>query len=385
MFRLRTVRFPRSNEGPVGIIGGGNSAHALAAYLAQRGYAPHMFVRSPHKVATLAKAKLLRATGAIDGLFAIPMVTGSIEELAAACPTIFVCTVATAYRDVARQLAPYLTAAHEVIVFSSKLFGSLELARAFDEYGGAEPGLIAETDALFAARLQRDGSVHVRGIKKWNLAATPRPEDMQRGVELVQRFFPQVERATNLVQRGLTDFGALVHPLTVIVNASRVDRGESFLFYVDGFTPRTAALVEALEAEFQAIAAAYGSSLISARNLLDRYYGCDASGTLLNAMRTVPNYQTSVSPTELDHRYLREDVSCTLLPAHQLARKAMLEVPVLDSVVALARVLLGTEAFASARTLTSLGWDALSASEIREQLHPPAPRAREGQRYELVS
>ena len=62
MIRLRTVRFSRSNEGPVGIIGGGNSAHALAAYLAQRGYAPHLFVRAPHKVPELARAKLLRAT-----------------------------------------------------------------------------------------------------------------------------------------------------------------------------------------------------------------------------------------------------------------------------------------------------------------------------------
>ncbi|HSI03183.1 MAG TPA: NAD/NADP octopine/nopaline dehydrogenase family protein, partial [Myxococcota bacterium] len=265
MIRLRTVRFPRSNEGPVGIVGGGNSAHALAAYLAQRGYAPHLFVRTPRKIAAVATTKLLRATGAIDGLFAVPMVTSSMEELLSICPTVFVCTVATAYRDVARQMAPYLTSAHEIIVFSSKLFGSLELARAIDAHGGAQPDLIAETDALFAARLQDDGSVHVRGIKKWNLAATPAAEDMERGVALLQRFFPQVERAANLVQRGLTDFGALVHPLTVLVNANRVDRGESFLFYMDGFTPRTAALIEALEAEFRSIAGAYGSSLISAR------------------------------------------------------------------------------------------------------------------------
>ncbi len=387
MIRLRTVRFSRSNEGAVGIIGGGNSAHALAAYLAQRGYAPHLFVRAPEKVPELARAKLLRATGAIEGLFAVPMVTGSMEELLAACSTVFICTVATAYRDVARQMAPYLTDTHEVVVFSSKLFGSLQLSRAIDAHHGVQPDLIAETDALFAARLQSDGSVHVRGIKKWNLAATPAPQDMQRGVELVQRFFPQVERAASLVQRGLTDFGALVHPLTVLVNANRVDRGESFLFYMDGFTPRTAALIETLESEFRGIAAAYGSSLISARELLDRYYGCDTSGTLLHAMRTVPNYQTSIAPTQLDHRYLREDVTCTLLPAHQLAKKAKVDVPVLDSIVALARVLLGSALFTDCRDLASLGLADLSAAEISERLQMPGPRSREQEspRYELVS
>lgn len=384
MIRLRTASLPRSPEGSVGIVGGGNSAHALAAYLAKHGSVPHIYARNPAKLADLAQSHRLRATGVVDGLFAVARVTGSPAELLADCKTVFICTVATAYTDVARQLAPHITPEHELIVFSSKLFGSVEVASALERLGSTRPSIIVETDALIAARLQPDGSITMRGIKGWNLAATPNPADMERGTALVQRFFPQVEQAVNLVHRGLTDFGALVHPLTVLANVNRVDRGESFLFYVDGFTPRTAALLEALESELAAIARAFGASLIPARELLDRYYGCHTNGTLLDAMRSVPNYRTSVAPPQLDHRYLQEDVSCTLVPARELARKAGLETPMLDAVVSMAGVLLGPEVLRDARTLARLSLGDLDADELRDRFNGRQKPAR-ATRYELVS
>lgn len=108
------------------------------------------------------------------------------------------------------------------------------------------------------------------------------------------------------------------------------------MFYCEGFTDRTIVLMETLEKEFQSVAKAYNTKLLPAKEWLKNYYGCDDS-SLLKAMCTVPNYQTSQAPNKLNHRYLKEDVSCTLVPMHYLAKLAGIETPVADSVVTFAQ------------------------------------------------
>ena len=139
------------------------------------------------------------------------------------------------------------------------------------------------------------------------------------------------------------------------------------MFYCEGFTDRTIVLMETLEKEFQSVAKAYNTKLLPAKEWLKNYYGCDDS-SLLKAMCTVPNYQTSQAPNKLNHRYLKEDVSCTLVPMHYLAKLAGIETPVADSVVTFAQVLTGEDFFNQGRTLKRLGWDNLTYEEIKERI-----------------
>jgi len=50
----------------------------------------------------------------------------------------------------------------------------------------------------------------------------------------MRRFFPGLEEAENIVQRGLTDFALFAHPSTMIANMTNVDRNTGFLFYYEG-------------------------------------------------------------------------------------------------------------------------------------------------------
>lgn len=347
-----------------GIVGAGNSAHALASYLVQQGHDVHIYARNPDKVSHLKNEGAVRATGRVEGTFPLCSVGSQPREFVEACPTIFVCTTTMDYPDVVAQLGPYLTSGQEVILFSSKFGGSLLVEQQL--LGMRRLGVkVVETDALFACRLQPDGSVWVRGMKGWTLFSSPRRSQTESNKEIVGRFFPNLEPADNLVQRGLTDFGALTHALTVLININNIDRKNSFLFYHEGFTERTVALLERMEKEFQAVAQAYDTSTLPASQILNRYYGCETS-SLLEAMRTVPNYRFSVSPESLHTRYLHEDVPCTLVPVSQLARLAEVPVPVTDSVIAMASVISGEEFMETGRTLERLGWGDFGAGEIRQ-------------------
>lgn len=356
---------------PVAIVGSGNSGLALSSYLAQQGYPVHLLARSFDKVSSLAENMSVKSIGKVEGEFDLASVTTSPAESVAKSRTIFIATVTTVYPDIARMLAPHLKDDQEIVLFSSKFAGSVEFANVLaqcDVDCQKRNISVIETDALFACRIQEDGSVWIRGFKDWTLFSAPTLSQTISGRKIIQRFFPRLEQADNIIQRGLTDFGAVAHTITMLANMNKVDRGEPFLFYHEGFTERTIKLMEKLESEFRAVAEAYGTTLIPMPELLNRYYGCDTS-SLYNALRTVPNYRHSQAPMELHHRYIIEDVSCSHVPIQGLAQKAGLSTPVLDSVICFAETLLDIDFEGGGRNLSKLGWADLTRDEIVVQIH----------------
>ena len=348
----------------IGIVGAGNSAHALAAYLSNLGHRITIYARNQQKVASLAATRTITAAGKVSGTFPLAVVTNDPKTLCEESSVIFLATVTTAYSDVMRQLTPHLRPGQAIVAFSSKLCGSLELAQYLKEANVHDVHTM-ETDALFACRLREDGAIWIRGIKNWNLFSSPTHTETMEFGTLLTNFFPGLEPAKNILQRGLTDFGAVAHAVITLANISRIDRQDDFLFYYEGLSERTVVLLEAMEKEFHKVANAYDTSLVPLPQLLDRYYGCETT-SLYQAMTTVPNYRHSLAPKTLQHRYLEEDVSCTLLPLQQLAIKANVATPMVDAVITLASILSGKDLRASGRSLKRLGWEHMSRKEIMQ-------------------
>lgn len=356
---------------PVAIVGSGNSGLALSSYLAQQGYPVHLLARSLDKISSLADNMKVKSIGKVEGEFDLAAVTTNAKESVARSKTIFITTVTTVYAEIASMLAPHLQDGQEIVLFSSKFAGSVEFSNVLKECGvdcKKRKINVIETDALFACRIQEDNSIWIRGFKDWTLFSSPTRSQTELGRKIIQRFFPRLEQADNIIQRGLTDFGAVAHTITMLANMNSVDRAEPFLFYHEGFTKRTIKLMEKLESEFRAVAEAYGTTLIPMPELLNRYYGCDTS-SLYDALRTVPNYRHSQAPMELNHRYIIEDVSCSHVPIQGLARKASLSTPVLDSVICFAETLLDIDFASDGRNLSKLGWQDMTRDEIIVQIH----------------
>lgn len=307
----------------VGVVGFSHSARALACHLASQGHEVHLLVRRPERFAWMQEPLMLRATGRLEGSFRVASITDRADAFASRVGTLFLATITTTYAEIAARLAPHLRGGHAVVALSSKLCGSVLLERALRHHGVHHVPVL-ETDAIFACRIQPDESVWVR---------------------------------------GLTDFGALAHPVTMVANMNAVDRGDRFRFDYEGVTDRTVAVLEGVEREFHRAARAYGGDTLPMTNLLDRYYGCDVT-SLRAAMRSVPNYRESWAPQPLDHRYLHEDVRCTLVPLQALARKARVPVPLVDSITHMACALTGEDFVHHGRTLEALGWERMSHREI---------------------
>jgi opine dehydrogenase len=348
------------DNGGTGVVGTGNIAQALAAHLSSSGHEVRIYGRRPEVLAHVREAGYLRTGGMLDGTHPIAEVTGDPARLAETSSLIFVATVTTAYRDIAATLAPVLRPGHVVVVFSSKLFGSVEFANALRANGAPDGVDVLETDSIMAARVVADHTV-MMARKRWNLLSSPDRTAVERHLPALAKAFPGLEAATNLVHRGVSDFGALAHVVISYANLGSIDRAEPVLFYEQGLSERTVCLLERMEAEFRAVARAYDADLLPMPEILDRYYGCDTS-SLVAAMRSVFVYKGVPAPVSVDERLLHEDVINTLVPLEGLAEKAGVATPMVNAMVTLASTIGGEEYRETGRTLARLGLAELSAA-----------------------
>ncbi len=347
-----------------GIIGSGNSARALAAYLSSQGHSVNLLARSNQKLEFLGSELELKSEGKINGCFKIEGAGCDFSRFSLASEYLFIATITTAYQEIALKLGPYIDPKkHKVILFSSKLGGSLVFAEALRQAGFELPAII-ETDALFASRIKEtENSVWIRGIKAWTLFSSTTHSQTIKNASELKKFFPDLSPARNIIERGLTDFGAVAHAGIAIANMNLISRKTPFYFYYDGMTEETIKVLEAVECEFARLAYAYGSELISMKDLLNRYYGCDTS-SLYAAMTSVPNYRHSMGPDSLQHRFLHEDICSTLVPASSLAKLAGIETPVINGLISIASALTGKDLRSEGRSLALLGLGGMSYKEV---------------------
>jgi opine dehydrogenase len=173
---------------------------------------------------------------------------------------------------------------------------------------------------------------------------------------------------------------ALLHVVNCIGNVGRIESGGTFKFYAEGVTPAVVNLYQALDAERLAIAAAFGVSIPSLPEWLDRAYGVREASLLTTFQRLTFDlhapYQNTPSPAALDHKYVSEDVPTGVMPMRALGAAAGVATPVMDAVIRLISVMAGQDFAAAARTIDRLGLADKSVAQIQHILQHGFPERR---------
>jgi opine dehydrogenase len=175
---------------------------------------------------------------------------------------------------------------------------------------------------------------------------------------------PMLVPARSVLDTGLGNVGAILHPVITLLSAERITRGESFDFYTEGVTRRVAEMLATADAERLAIARAYRVATPSLQAWIATTYGHHAQ-TVLESVGGNPAYVGIKAPATLEHRYLLEDVPTGLIPLIALGKAAGLALPTLSALAERARVALGCVRWQRPRTLSSLGLAGLTPGGIR--------------------
>jgi opine dehydrogenase len=351
----------------VAVLGASHGGLALAGYLAQQGHAVALWNRSPERVAAVAQKRGidLASPGSVADHVPIALATSSLAAAFAGVRVVFVAVPACAHADIARQCAAHLRDGQTLLLLPGRTGGALEFRRVLRDAGCRARILLGEANTFpFAARCVEPGSAVIYGTKTEVLSAALPANQTPQLLAACRPFLPMLRPARSALHTGLANLGAILHPVITLLNADRIERGESFDFYREGVTSAVADVLAAADAERLRIARAYAVPTCSLRDWIARAYDYHAE-TIHAAITGNPAYVGIKAPATLVHRYLLEDVPTGLIPLLELGKAARLNLPVLTALVDQSRILLGKHRWHRQRTLDKLGLDGLSAQSIR--------------------
>jgi len=226
-------------------------------------------------------------------------------------------------------------------------------------------GAVKWTTSLVAERLECSGDAVIVEAGG-SLVAVTRFLGKQLGrIDNVRDVWPAVEKAESVFQTTLQNGNPVIHPAVTLLNAALLERtGGDFLFYEEGVTESVGRLIEAVDRERVAIARALGVTILSEPALGVRH-GYMLEENYSTGYSTAPGFLGIAAQSQLDHRYLTEDVGYSLTFLSDLATRLSVPTPVMDAVITIASVVLARDFRAEAvRTVTTLGLDGLSPQQL---------------------
>jgi opine dehydrogenase len=353
----------------VAVLGAGNGGVASAFDFAQHGHEVSLYATPEFgtNVVAVDAAGGITASGDLEGFAPIRYSGHDAGEAMDGAELVVLVGPAYSTEAHAAVAGHHLTEGMAVLVCPGSCAGAIAFKRSAGLELDDDRFIVGETSTLpYAVRVTDPGVINVflKLTTDVYLAGLPR-NGTDRLYELVKDVWPAVEKAESVFQTTLQNGNPVIHPAVTLLNAGLLERtGGNFLFYEDGVTEGVGRLIEAVDNERLAIAGALGVTVLSEPEIGIRQ-GYMLEHNYSTGYSTAPGFLGIKAQSELDHRYLTEDVGYSLVFMADLAARLGVATPVIDSVIAIASVVLARDfRGAGVRTLKTLGLDGLSPEEL---------------------
>ncbi|HEY89452.1 MAG TPA: NADP transhydrogenase subunit alpha [Thermoflexia bacterium] len=349
------------------VIGAGHGGKAMSAEMAARGFPVTLYNR------TFEHIEVIKLCGGIELLTEesrqvfgpLQRVTADMEEALSDAELIMVVIPSSGHRSVALTAAPHLRDGQTVVLNPGRTGGALEFIQGLREGGCSSYPTICEAETfLFASRSIGPAEARIFRTKySVPVAALPATRT-EEALALLQRVYPQFIPAANILHTSLNNMGAIFHPALTLLNAGRIESTQgNFEFYMEGVTPSTAKILEALDRERVTVASALGIRAQTAQEWLYRAYAAEGDN-LHAAMHANPGYKGIKAPNRLQHRYLFEEIPCSLVPIVAIGKQYGVDAPTMRALIHLANIIHGADYWRRGRTLERLGIKGMSVQEL---------------------
>jgi opine dehydrogenase len=315
----------------VAVLGAGAGGAAAAAELVLRGHEVHWWNRRAETLDPFKQTGGIAYEGVLgDGLARPALISDDLAVALQDADVAVICLPSLAHPEVARALAT-IDALPPIVLNPGQTGGALHFRAVFRREGASLPPLAELSTLTYVARKPSPGRVRISGVAKrvW-VASLAGGEE---AVAWARRLWPAAQAARDVLATALSNVNLVLHPPGAVLAAAWVEAtGGNFRFYVDAMTPGTARVVEALDLERRAVAAAYDHRLPSLVEEMAAIGTADAEaaekGDVAAAIASGEANRNIRAPDSLRHRYYREDFGYGLLPFVELARIADVETPI---------------------------------------------------------
>ena len=348
------------------VIGAGMGGKGLVGQLGAEGFRLRLHDISEDMISAMRVSGGLHISGRSCDFVPLELVTSDLGAALDGAKVILVSTYGTVHAELATQMAPHLREGQIIVLFQGNFAGAHLFRRALEQAGAKANILVAEMDAYpYSLAIHAPDRVEMLKVKaKWQIVASP-VEQTAQVLQEIGWAFPGARAAASVLNTGFTEMGGMFHSAAMVTNVGRVEDANSYNFYATNMVPSVCKLLEKMDAERVAVAAAYSVTIPNVRTWLRETFGIDKP-TLHEALQqmAVTRYRTAPAPKSLTHRYLVQDVGCILVPISELGRVAGVPTPATDTVIAMADLLTDREFRKEGRNLKSLGWAGKTVAEI---------------------
>jgi len=354
----------------IAVLGGGNGGFATAADLALAGHIVRLWSRSAQALGPLADDPTITlAAEGRRGKTRLARATTELKEAVVGADVVIVSLPATSHDDLAKRLAPHVTA-RQIILLTPGTLGSYALARELGRAGATLPYAFAETGTLPYLTRKTGPAAVSAPVRAANLPLGVFPASRSEGtVARLTELFPDVRPCVDALDAALTNAGPVIHPPLVLLNAGAIDGGR-FDIHAAGTTPSVRRLIDAVDAERLVTRKGWGypaphyeaATLYDEARAAEGLYGAGAKAKLVAS-------GLWGETLTFDHRYVTEDVALGLALFESAGRAAGVDTPAISGLLLIFQALLGRELSARGRALERLGLGDFSRREIRAFLH----------------
>lgn len=371
-----------SDPARVAILGAGNGGCAAAADLGHRGFDVRLFNRTRATLDPIIERGGIEMTGALgDAYVSLEVVTDDIDTALSGAEIVMLCVPTSAHPYYAESLAERLTPDQIVFLNPGHMGGGLYMAHEIHRRTGRTEVRICESTTLsYGCRMKSPILVNIMFTLR-NLAFAAFPGKYQDELHSsVKRLYPELVQASNVLETGFLCINSVEHPPQAICNAGWLEFTQGdYYFYREGTTPSVGRVIDALDRERLAVAAAIG---VPTRPFVDYFYESGYTseraasiGTAHAALQDSEPNRWIKGPKSLDHRYLHEDVGRGLVPWAQMGASVGVPTPVMDAMITFASSINAIDYRVEGMTLDRIGLSDLEPSAYDAFLMEGIPEA----------
>ncbi|QQM30909.1 NAD/NADP octopine/nopaline dehydrogenase family protein [Martelella lutilitoris] len=346
----------------IAILGAGNNAYGLAAFIADAGHAPVLWSPSGSNAVELARGTALMATGAVE--FEGPVgVAASCADAVGNADLVMIAMPVNGHRSAIDAMTDHLKPGTPVIISSHSSFAALYLARALKEAGKTLP-IIAWGTTLLTARKNGDSAVVVNTVRQKVDMATVPFNAMDEGHALCTELFgDRFVRRDGLMAIALSNLNPQNHLGIALMNLTRMEKGETW-GQGENITPAVGRFIEALDAERLAIAEKFGLQVKTVREHFSLSFHVPLASVSEMNQEMHAQGRGGFGPSTIESRYILEDVPFGLVATSALGRLVGVPATLHEAGTAIFSAAYGHDLAADNDLLPALGFASLDRQEL---------------------
>jgi opine dehydrogenase len=356
----------------VAVLGAGHGGAAFAGHLTLKGFEVALYEHPKFKknIDEIREKGGVELIGAVEGFGKLSSATTEMKDVLPGADIIMVTVPAFAQMTFMEAALPYLENG-QLAVFNPDNFASLAFKEMLRKKGIKKDIKIAGTASLmYACRKAAPARVNIFGVKDTMPVAALPSAATGSIIPPLKELFSQFTPAKNVLEMGFANMNMIIHCPTAVLNAGRIeDTRGNFMFYWQGMTESVCRVMEKNDEERVKVGEKLGLKVLSTHETLKQFYSYEKAGVDLHDFLVhsrVHGGHGPDAPSDLYHRYIREDVPCGLVPVSSFGKLLGVPTPSIDAIILLSSIMNKTDYFKEGRTIEKMGLSGMSAREILE-------------------